>query len=386
MRCGVWLIGARGSVATSAVVGAAALASGAIEATGCVTEQAPFRPLRLPGFGELVFGGHDVADTPLAIRAERLVRSGVIPHGLTGTDAVARMLAVTDAAVRPGIDAGADPAASQADLADRLIADIEGFRAGNDLADVVVIDVSSTEPPLRPHPAHAALDDLEAALRGGEPILPPSSLYTYAALRAGCPVIGFTPSTGIRVPALTELARQAALPYAGCDGKTGETLVKAALAPMFAGRSLRVRSWSGTNLLGGGDGETLADPAAAASKIESKRLVHEQVLGYPVSGDVHIHNVPDLGEWKTAWDNIGFEGFFGARMTMQFTWQGCDSALAAPLVLDLARLAIAARQRGLAGPLTDLAFFFKDPIGTDEHGLAAQYGALLSFADRLAAR
>ena len=43
-----------------------------------------------------------------------------------------------------------------------------------------------------------------------------------------------------------------------------------------------------------------------------------------------------MGEWKTAWDHIVFEGFLGIRMKLQFTWEGCDSALAAPLLLDLA--------------------------------------------------
>jgi len=48
--------------------------------------------------------------------------------------------------------------------------------------------------------------------------------------------------------------------------------------------------------------------------------------------------VPTLGDWKTAWDLIQFEGFLRTPMTLQFTWQGADSALAAPLVLDLVRL------------------------------------------------
>ena len=48
---------------------------------------------------------------------------------------------------------------------------------------------------------------------------------------------------------------------------------------------------------------------------------------------------------------------------MEFTWQGCDSALAAPLVLDLARLMSAAHRAGRSGPLVDLAYFFKDPLG-----------------------
>ncbi|MGW6505933.1 inositol-3-phosphate synthase, partial [Nonomuraea angiospora] len=86
------------------------------------------------------------------------------------------------------------------------------------------------------------------------------------------------------LPALAELAARRGVPYAGRDGKTGETLVKSALAPMFADRALRVRSWSGLNLLGGGDGATLADPAARSSKQLSKDQVVAKVLGGPVEG------------------------------------------------------------------------------------------------------
>ena len=68
---------------------------------------------------------------------------------------------------------------------------------------------------------------------------------------------------------------------------------------------------------------------------------------------------------------------------MQFTWQGCDSALAAPLVLDLARLLARAHEVGEVGPRKDLAFFFKDPVGDDEHRLAAQFDSLVGWAGSL---
>jgi myo-inositol-1-phosphate synthase len=59
-------------------------------------------------------------------------------------------------------------------------------------------------------------------------------------------------------------------------------------------------------------------------------------------------------------------------MAMQFTWQGCDSALAAPLVLDLARLALLAQRRGEVGILKHLACFFKSPMGVEEHDFFRQ--------------
>jgi myo-inositol-1-phosphate synthase len=148
---------------------------------------------------------------------------------------------------------------------------------------------------------------------------------------------------------------------------------------MFAMRALRVRSWSGVNLLGGGDGQTLADPANAASKTASKAGSLEAILGHPVDGPLHIDYVPDLGDWKTAWDLVSFEGFLGTRMQLQFTWSGCDSALAAPLVLDLVRLLARAHELGHAGPITPFGFFFKDPAGTDVHGLDEQWRLLTDW-------
>ena len=83
---------------------------------------------------------------------------------------------------------------------------------------------------------------------------------------------------------------------------------------------------------------------------------------------------------KTAWDFIHFEGFLGFRMCMQFTWQGCDSILAAPLVLDMLRLADHAATRGKKGPMKHLACFFKRPIGIQEDDLHMQWHMLERYA------
>jgi myo-inositol-1-phosphate synthase len=85
MRVGVWLIGARGSVATTAITGAAAIRTGlARGAAGCVSESADFAGAGLPDLGDLVFGGHDLSSTPLLKRAEGLGRGGVFPPILPG--------------------------------------------------------------------------------------------------------------------------------------------------------------------------------------------------------------------------------------------------------------------------------------------------------------
>ncbi|MFC5748998.1 inositol-3-phosphate synthase [Actinomadura rugatobispora] len=373
---GVWLAGVRGSVATTAIIGALAVRAGLAESTGLVSERPGFPGGGLPELTGLVFGGHDPADVPLAKRAEQLAHAGLFPADLPARlhDDLA---AVENDIVTGGAgDRTRDPAGTLA----RLSADIAGFRDRHALDRVVVVNVTPTEPPTPPRPEHATLAALRRAIADGAPELPASACYAYAAFEAGCGHVDFTPSVGARLPALDELARERAVPYAGNDGKTGETLLKAVLAPMFAGRNLRVNSWSGTNLLGGGDGANLADARAAESKLQAKGRLVGETLGYPVEGPLHIDYVADLGEQKTAWDHVTFQGFLGARMSLQFTWQGYDSALAAPLVLDLARFVAAAHAAGRAGPLPELAYFFKDPIGTGTHDLAAQYERLRSFA------
>lgn len=372
MRAGIWLIGARGSVATTTMVGTLALRAGLAEPTGCVTAHPALNEAALPALGDLWFGGHDVTATPLAKKAEELAAAGVVPARLV--TALTAELAAVEADLRP-----APTAPVQAEVAQAVAADIAAFASRRQLDRVVVVNVASTEPAPDPHPAHASLGALTAALAGPGKVLPPSSLYAYAAFRAGCPYVDFTPSTGARLPALAELAAQQHLPYAGHDGKTGETLLKSVLAPMFAMRNLEVRSWSGINLLGGGDGANLADPAPNAAKSVSKQRVLGETLGYVPEGGTRIDYVADIGDFKTAWDLITFAGFLGTGMRLEFTWHGCDSALAAPLVLDLARITAAAHAAGRTGPLTPLAFFFKDPLGDVDHALAAQWEALRAF-------
>ena len=363
-RTGVWFVGARGSVATTAVVGALGVAQGLAPVTGLVTELAELEPDGLPQLADLVFGGHDVSPLGLAKKAESLAEGGVVPAALVS--AVAADLEAIDAEVRPGYARGEEDVAT---AVERLAGDISDFRRRHGIERVVVVDVASTQPPVD-HPEDLTeVDDL----------LPVGAVYALAAFRSGASFVSFTPSPCLRLPVVVDAAARLGLPYAGCDGKTGETLLKSALAPMFVMRALELRSWTSVNLLGGGDGRTLADPDAARSKTVAKRSGLDAMVGRPVPGPMHINQVEDLGEWKTAWDHVRFDGFLGTRMTLQLTWQGCDSALAAPLVLDLVRLVSAAHAAGRSGAIPELGFFFKDPVGGTEHRLTEQWHELVTW-------
>jgi myo-inositol-1-phosphate synthase len=374
-RVGLWLVGAGGNVATTVAVGLGALRRGLVPPVGLATEQPPLTDLGLLPLGDLVLGGHEQGARRPSETARRLA-GGDRLFDPALVEAVGEDLAAFDAEIRPG-NGGLH--ASDGDGLARVAAlqqDLRGFRERQRLARLVVVNVASTEPAPAEGPPET-LDGFRAALARGM-ALPASALYAYAALDLGAAYVNFTPSVGSSLPALGALAEERRTVHAGRDGKTGETLMKSVLAPLFAIRRLKVLSWFGQNILGNEDGRSLTDPGRLASKTRSKGGVVPAILGYTPAGQVGIDYVPPLGDWKIAWDHVLFEGFLGTRMTLQILWHGADSVLAAPLVLDLARLTDLALRRGEVGVLSHLAVFFKDPMHCPEHGLDRQFDLLLS--------
>jgi myo-inositol-1-phosphate synthase len=396
-RVGLWLIGAFGGVGTTAVLGLAALRRGLIDATSMVTALPRFDALELDALSQLVVGGHDVrrASYPQAV-AELHQRSNVFDSSLI--DQCLPDLEQWTANVRPGTVLGAGSTIARlADLpevlrldspraaVERIQADLRAFQEKQTLEQVVVVNVASTEPPFEIGDVHKSLKGFVAALEHTQArLVPASSLYAWAALDLGLPYINFTPSLGASFPAIHELAGQRGAVFAGKDGKTGETLLKTVLAPMFAHRNLHILSWVGHNIFGNRDGLVLDDPDNKASKIRTKDQVITQILGYKPQTHVSIEYIESLDDWKTAWDHIHFRGFLGVKMALQFTWQGCDSLLAAPLILDLARLALLSQRRAEVGVLRHLACFFKNPMGVEEHDFFKQWNLLEEYLDKVA--
>ncbi|MFN0206769.1 MAG: inositol-3-phosphate synthase [Planctomycetota bacterium] len=392
-RVGVFIIGARGAVASCVALGASALRSGRIDTTGLVTERELFRGLNLIDPGKLIFGGAEVRSGNLYESAVRIAAEGIVTK--QAVDAERDALLEIDRRIYPGIldspDAKEpDAAICKESLAARGLSPLEtvqkikttiaDFRASAKADIVIIVNIASSEVARENLPEWASCAEFERDLAKKTDI-PASCLYAYAAIDSGCPYINFTPSPGSTPRAFDELAKKRGVPHAGSDGKTGETLMKTVLAPLFRDRNLNVLAWEGYNMLGNGDGKTLQDPSHKAGKIANKDRALRQLLGN--GPDLHtrvsIEYVPSLGDWKTAWDFIHFSGFFGTRMTLQFTWSGSDSALAAPLVLDLVRLAELALRRGESGVMAHTAAFFKSPLGTTEHDFHKQNEMLARY-------
>jgi myo-inositol-1-phosphate synthase len=396
-KIGVWLIGAWGGVATTVVVGLLALRRGLTNTTGLVSSKPPFDALDLVAWDELVLGGHEIRDTNYATEAAALhQQSHVFAAGMLPQ--LAEELAAVDEEIRPGtlhnvgktIESLASPKAREFQLesagqaVSRLAADLQDFKTRNKLDQVIVVNVSSTEPPAEESIRQLGWADVAKQLETNAPCaLPASSLYAIAALRTRCPFVNFTPSVGTDLPALEQYALDQKVVHVGRDGKTGETLMKAVLAPMFAARNLQVMSWVGHNIFGNLDGKVLDDPVNKANKVRSKDHLLTEILGYKPQTLVSIEYIESMGDWKTAWDHIHFQGFLGTPMVLQFIWQGCDSLLAAPLVIDLIRLTERESRRGSAGIMGHLASFFKSPMGCDEPAFALQFQQLMQWAERV---
>jgi myo-inositol-1-phosphate synthase len=206
--------------------------------------------------------------------------------------------------------------------------------------------------------------------------------YVIAAVESGVPVVNFTPNT-VELPVVVDRATTNGVPIAGRDGKTGQTYFKVVLASALKARGLYVDGWYSLNILGNDDGLNLMDPGNACGKLNNKTRLLEEILGYPVgerhgrpAHKVHIDYYPPRGDAKEAWDVIDIQGIFGMPMSLRLNLQARDSILATPMIVDLARWVAALQAAGIAGPVADLGFYFKKPVGLQ---------APLTFQDQLAA-
>jgi myo-inositol-1-phosphate synthase len=248
---------------------------------------------------------------------------------------------------------------------ERLIRDIQDFKSLYPETHPVLVNLL---------PACQTVD-LEGCTRLDElyskadPTIFPDLAYVIAAISSGVPFVNFT-SNAVELPLVIEEAMKACIPLCGRDGKTGQTYLKVVLASALKARSLKVDGWYSLNILGNDDGRNLADPKRVAGKLANKTELLEDILGYKIgerygvsSHKVIIDYYPPRGDCKEAWDVIDFAGLFGLPMSLRLNLQARDSILAAPLVIDLARWMVALHGIGRSGPVSELGFYFKKPIG-----------------------
>jgi len=383
-RLGVLLPGL-GAVASTLIAGVIAARRGLAEPVGSLTETGhldgtPMRDaLGMPALDDLVFGGWDPYPVTAfdAARRSRVLDEALLEKVAPELLEVRAMPAVFDAAWVPALSDATHVknGATHLDRAEQLRDDIRSFKSEHHLGRVVAVWTASTEAYCEPGPAHQSLAGFEAALAADDPSIAPSQVYAYALLQEGVPVANGSPNLMFDFPAMRELAATNGVPVAGRDFKTGQTLVKTAIAPMLAARMLGVNGWFSTNILGNLDGKVLRDEANFRAKEVTKSGVLESILDAETHpelwGDidhlVRINYYRPRGDDKEGWDNIDLFGWLGYPMQLKIDFLCRDSILAAPLVLDLARLLDLASRSGDNGAIDWLGFYFKEPMRRNPH-------------------
>ncbi len=388
-RVGIAVIGLNGAVATTAAAGIAMIRAGSNDLSGL-----PLAARDVDGmaaYRDLHFGGWDLSHDDLATAAMRhgVIGEKELANGASSLSAMRPWPAVGSTDFCANID-GANKIAAPGHRAavERIQQDLATFKADQNLDRVVMVNLASTE--RKADLGAAALtsvDGFERGLDEDDAAISPAMLYAYAAIASDTPYANFTPSVAADVAPLAELAQRRGVPVAGKDGKTGQTLMKTVIAPALRDRALHVDGWFSTNILGNSDGLALDDPKSLASKVDTKKSVLDQILGYPVEDHIiMIHYYKPRGDNKEAWDNIDLTGFLGQKMQLKLNFLCKDSVLAAPLAIEIARCLALAQRRGDGGVQEQMGIFFKMPqtVGDNEaiHAFGEQQLILDRWLDR----
>lgn len=390
-RLGVMVVGLGGAVATTAVAGIELLKSGSIG-----TEGLPLANLSadlvetLADYEDIVFGGWDLSGDDLSVAAanhnvltlQQYAQAAPLLQNIRPFPAVGNAEFCRNVTGKNCVSSE-----SHREALEVVRQNIRDFRVACETDALVMINLASTEKFIdKQSAAFATLKNFEQALDSNANEIAPAMIYAYAAIAEGVPYGNFTPSVAADIPALVEFAVQRGVPLAGKDGKTGQTMMKTALAPALKTRALKVEGWYSTNILGNRDGLALSDPDSLKSKVTTKGSVLDDILGYKVENHiVDIRYYKPRGDNKEAWDNIDVTGFLGQPMQIKINFLCRDSILAAPLVIEIARLLDLAKRRGTGGVLQQLSVFFKLPQVADEatekpvHALHTQETMLLDW-------
>ena len=380
------LIPGLGAVATTFIAGVEAVKKGIAHPVGSLTQMGNIRLgkrtenrhpkindfVPLAKLEDITFGGWDVYEDNVyeAAMHAKVLEQPLLDAVKPQLEAIKPMKAVFDKSYVSNLDGtNVKTAATKYDLAMQVIDDIENFKKQNNCSRVVMVWCGSTEKYISEADIHSSIEKFEAALKNNESLIAPSMIYAYAALKCGVPFANGAPNLTCDIPALIELAKKTNTPIGGKDFKTGQTLMKTIVAPGLFARSLGVRGWFSTNILGNRDGYVLDHPDNFKTKEVSKLSVLDEIFkpdnNQELYGDlyhkVRINYYPPHGDNKESWDNIDIFGWLNYPMQIKINFLCRDSILAAPIVLDLALFLDLAKRANMSGIQEWLSFYFKSP-------------------------
>ncbi len=222
--------------------------------------------------------------------------------------------------------------------------------------------------------------DVVAALRksGADVVvnlLPTGSIeatehYGAAALEAGCAFVNCIPTIYAQRPEVRSRFKRKKLPVLGDDIKSqlGTTILHRTLLQMLQLRGADLVRTSQVNI--GGNTDFANFVHRAETKLVSKRKSMTGLLG---KAEFHVGHHYDLtrGPWKHAFIDIEARVFGASPVRISVKLESDDKPNSAGSVVDLVRIAKAARDAGLGGAIDEAcAFYMKSPPALADEGTA----------------
>ena len=318
----------------------------------------------------------------------------------TGSRPAATTCDAASARVRPGTKLGAGPADRPAgrtgatpsrprrprEAVDRIAADLAAFVEAESIDHLIVLNVASTEPPfaLGDGPPTLGHAQRRAGRRRPRRCCPPARSTPSPPCGRATPTSTSRPAWAPRSPPCYELAESTGRPARRQGRQDRRDPDEDGPGP-----DVRPPQPEGDEL---GRPQHLRQPRrrwSSTTRPTSRRRSR------PRTGSSRRSSATSPRRWSRSstsptWATGRRPGTTstsrassGTKMTLQFTWQGCDSLLAAPLAIDLARLADLEKRRGGRGLMRHLASLLQEPGGRrGERLLQAVRAAWSGHVDR----
>lgn len=381
---GIMFVGLLGDNATTVITGSVAMKQGYVSPKYGITEYDKLFKQEFIDIRDMVFSGWDYVDSNVFECASRkniisdeiitLVPelSEIVPYRGIHTD--------KDIPLEECFDYFYEPE-TVGEAIQLIKNDISDFKLKNRLENIIVFYMGS--------PARVSeLVNLELSydsfIKTEVNQLPSSLLYAVAAIESSAHFVDFTPSETLEFQFIYDLANKYHVQISGRDGSTGQTMLKLVIADMLRIRNLHLDAWYSTNIIGNHDGYVLSMPEYCVTKIQDKTNGIKDLIGYDdFEHKVTIDYLKYKGDKKESWDAVYFSGWLNEPMTLKLNWQGEDSMLAAPIILDIIRLIVLGSKYKLCGFQKQLGLFYKHPFLCMGMSFAQLYEQLIEFYSRL---
>ena len=189
-----------GAVSTTTIAGVLAIRNGISKPIGSLTQMGTIRlgkrtegrspkiseVVPLASLDDLVFGGWDIFedDCYAAARTAGVIEPSLLEKVRPELEKIRPWPAVFDQRYVKRLDGpNVKKGKNKKDLAEQVISDIRRFKADHHLDRLVMVWCGSTEVFMTESPAHATIESFEQALEDGDPAIPSSMIYAYAAIR-----------------------------------------------------------------------------------------------------------------------------------------------------------------------------------------------------------